>query len=220
VVEPVSDVAGGFMIVRFIFARFLADVGVALIAIAAITGAIGTAAAADAPAWTVDPANSRIIFTGRQMGAPSKGEFKRFSALVRFDASNLAGSAVDVTIDLASADTGNRDIDEELKRSKWFDVQRFPNGRFVTTSFRNKGGNAYDALAQLTIREVTREVVLPFTLEISQDVGNPGQEVARVSGELSISRVQYGIGQAEWSDTAIVADEVRIRIEILARRKK
>jgi polyisoprenoid-binding protein YceI len=191
-----------------------------VIAIVTIICAMGSASAADAPAWTVDPANSRIIFTGRQMGAPSKGEFKRFSASVRFDASNLAGSAVEVAIDLASADTGNRDIDEELKRPKWFDVQRFPNGRLVTTLFRSKGGNAYEALARVTIRDVTREVVLPFVLEISQDRGDPGQEVARASGELAISRVQFGIGQAEWSDTAIVADEVRVHVEILARRKK
>jgi polyisoprenoid-binding protein YceI len=185
----------------------------------ALACAVGTAAA-DAPMWTVDSANSHIFFTGRQMGAPSKGEFKRFSASVNFDASDLAASAVDVTIDLTSADTGNRDIDEELKRPKWFDVQRFPNGRFVTTSFRSKGGNAYEAVARLTIRDVTKDIVLPFTLSVSADGANPGQEVARASGELAISRVQFGIGQAEWSDTAIVADEVRIRIEILARRKK
>jgi polyisoprenoid-binding protein YceI len=208
------------MMMRFFFARCLAEVGAALIVVAVIAGAPGAAAAADAPVWTVDPANSRIIFTGRQMGAPSKGKFKRFAASVRFDASNLAGSVVEVAIDLASADTGNHDIDEELKRPKWFDVQRFPKGLFVTTSFRNKGGNAYEALARLTIRDVTREVVLPFVLEISQDAADPGQEMARVSGELAISRVQYGIGQAEWSDSAIVADEVRIRIEVLARRKK
>jgi len=205
---------------RTVFARWRTEIGAALIAVAAIFGAIELASAADAPAWTVDQANSRITFTGRQMGAPSKGEFKRFSANVRFDALNLAGSAIDVTIDLASADTGNRDIDEELKRPKWFDVQRFPNGRFVATSFRAKGGNAYEALARLTIRDVTQEVVLPFALAIGQDAADPGQEVARASGELAISRVQYGIGQAEWSDTAIVADEVRIRVEILARRKK
>ena len=118
------------MMMRLIFARCLTEIGAALIAVAAIVGAIGAAAAADAPVWTVDPANSRIIFTGRQMGAPSKGEFTRFSASVRFDASNLAESVVEIIIDLASADTGNRDIDEELKRPKWFDVQRFPNGHF------------------------------------------------------------------------------------------
>jgi polyisoprenoid-binding protein YceI len=188
-------------------------------AAAALACAIGTAAA-EAPAWTVDQTKSRIIFTGRQMGAPSKGEFKRFSADVHFEVSNLAASAVEVIIELASMDTGNRDIDEELKRPKWFDVQRFPNGRFVTTSFRAKGGNAYEAVARLTIRDVTREIVLPFVLDIRQDGADPGQEVARASGETTISRAHFGIGQAEWSDTAIVADEVRVRIEIVAQRKK
>ena len=208
------------MMTRMVSKQWLTKIGAALIAIAVTFGAIELASAADAQAWTIDQANSRITFAGRQMGALSKGEFKRFSASVRFDAANLAGSAIEVTIDLASADTGNRDIDEELKRPKWFDVQRFPNGRFVATSFRAKGGNAYEALAHLTIRDVTQEVVLPFVLAIGQDTADSGHEVARAWGELAISRVQYGIGQAEWSDTAIVADEVRIRVEILARRKK
>ena len=95
--------------------------------------ALTVAAVADEPRWTVDAKTSRISFTGRQMGAPSKGEFKRFSADIRFDPANLAASAVEVTIDTASADTGNRDLDAELKRPNWFEVDRFPQARFVTT---------------------------------------------------------------------------------------
>jgi polyisoprenoid-binding protein YceI len=221
--EPVVGIASRHMMaridmMRIVIVRRLMAVCAALIAVAAIVSAMGTASADEAPAWTVDPTNSRIMFTGRQMGAPSKGEFKRFSANVNFDVPNLAASTVEVIIDLASADTGNRDIDEELKRPKWFDVQRFPKGRFVTTLFRAKNGNAYEAVARLTIRDVTREIVLPFVLDISQD--SAGQEVARASGELTISRAQFGIGQAEWADVGIVADEVLIRIEIMAQRKK
>jgi polyisoprenoid-binding protein YceI len=189
-------------------------------AIVAAAWAIGEALAADAPAWTVDLSKSRIIFTGRQMGVPSKGEFKRFSANVQFDVSNLATSTAEVVIEIASVDTGNRDIDTELKRPKWFDVQKFPDGRFVASSFRAKGGKAYEAVARLTLRDVTREIVLPFTLDIGPDGGNPGQETARASGELTISRAQFGIGQAEWTDTQIVGDEVQVRIEIVAQRKK
>jgi polyisoprenoid-binding protein YceI len=182
--------------------------------------ALTVAAAADEPRWTIDAKMSRITFTGRQMGAPSKGEFKKFSADIRFDPANLAASAVDVTIDTASADTGNRDLDTELKRPNWFEVERFPQARFATTSLRGKGGNAYEAAARLTIRDVTQEVLLPFTLDITPDNADPTQLLAKASGELTISRSQFGIGRAEWRDTKIVADEVTIRIEVVARRRK
>lgn len=180
-----------------------------------------TAPAADAPEWTVDPAKSSIAFTGRQMGVPSTGQFKKFTATVKFDPDNLAASAVEVTVDAASADAGNPDIDKELKQAKWFDVARFPTVRFVTTAFRAKGGKSdYEAVARLTIRDLTEEVVLPFKLEIGADPADPAQLVARATGELTISRTKFGVGRDEWRDTRIVGDEVGLKIEVLARRKK
>ena len=179
------------------------------------------AAADDAPEWTVDHAKSSIAFTGRQMGVPSQGRFKTFTAKVKFDPDNLTGSAVEVVVDAASADAGNSDIDKELKQEKWFDVARYPTVRFATTAFRSKGGTgAYEAVARLTIRDVTEDVVLPFRLEIGPDSADPGQLVARGTGELTLSRTRFGIGRNEWRDTKIVGDEVGIKIEILARRKK
>ena len=180
-------------------------------------------AAAEAPAWTTDPAKSSIAFTGRQMGVPSTGRFKTFTANVKFDPDDLSSSMVDVAVDAASADTDNPDIDKELKQPKWFDVARFPTVRFVTTAIRSKpgaGNRDYEAVAKLTIRDITEEVVLPFKLEIGADPSDAGGLLARVSGELTISRTKFGIGRDEWRDTKIVGDEVAIRIDLLARRKK
>jgi polyisoprenoid-binding protein YceI len=196
-------------------------------AAAAIAGLILLAgmkpASADAPEWAVDAAKSSIGFTGRQMGVPSKGRFKSFTAAVKFDPGDLGGSAVEVTVDAASADAGNPDIDKELKQPKWFDVARFPTVRFVTTGFRAKeaaGKSNYEATARLTIRDVTEDVVLPFKLEIGPDPADPGQLVARMTGALTISRTKFGVGRDEWRDTKIVGDEVDLTIDVLARRKK
>jgi polyisoprenoid-binding protein YceI len=183
------------------------------------------APAADAPDWTVDSAGSSITFTGRQMGVPSKGRFKNFTATIKFDPENLAASAVEVVVDAASADAGNPDIDKELKQPKWFDVARFPTVRFVTTSFRAKskdgsGKGEYEAVARLTIRDVTEDVVLPFKLEIGPDPADPGQLAARMTGALTISRTKFGVGRDEWRDTKIVGDDVGLQIDVLARRKK
>lgn len=182
------------------------------LAVIATLGAPATASA-DAPEWTVDAAKSSISFTGRQMGAPSKGRFKSFTASIHFDPQNLAASRIEVTIDPASADTGNPDIDKELKQPKWFDVASFPSARFVASAFRSKGGGDYEAVATLTMRDVTEEVVLPFKLDIAADGS------ARARGSLAISRTKFGIGRDEWRDTKIVADEVTIHIDVVARRK-
>jgi polyisoprenoid-binding protein YceI len=192
---------------------------------AALALHVNAAPAADAPEWTVDTAKSSIVFTGRQMGVPSSGRFKSFTATVKFDPDNLAASAVEVVVDAASADAGNPDIDKELKQPKWFDVARFPTVRFMTTSFRAKdkdsaGKGGYEAVARLTIRDVTEEVVLPFRLEIGPDPADAGMLVARVGGELTISRTKFGVGRDEWRDTKIVGDDVGLKIDVLARRKK
>ncbi len=192
----------------------------AALAGAALMMFVDVAPAADAPEWTVDSAKSSIGFTGRQMGVPSKGRFKSFTATVKFDPDNLTGSTVEVVVDAASADAGNPDIDKELRQPKWFDVARFPTVRFATTAFRGKGKSDYEAVSRLTIRDVTEDVVLPFKLEIAPDSADPGQLVARVTGELTISRTKFGIGRDEWRDTKIVGDEVSLHIDVLARRKK
>jgi polyisoprenoid-binding protein YceI len=175
------------------------------------------ARAADAPAWTVDAAKSRLTFTGRQMRVPTKGEFKKFAAKIRFDAKNLDGSAVEVTIDTATASTGNGDIDKELKRTLWFQVDKFPTARFVASRFRAKGGDAFEALGKLTIRDVTRDVVMPFTLTTS---GDGKTMTAKAKGELKIKRLDYGIGREQWADTDVIANEVVIRFDLTASHPK
>ena len=169
------------------------------------------ARSADAPAWKLDPDKSHIRFTGTQMRVPSKGEFKKFKADIRFDPENLAGSKVVVTVETASARTGNGKIDKELRRELWFQVDKYPTATFTVSKFVAKGDGSYDAVAQLKIRDQTKEVTLPFKLEVS---GNR----AKASGTLMMKRLDFGVGRDEWKDTSIVADEVTVTIEVEAIR--
>lgn len=178
------------------------------------------AMAAEAPAWTVDMSQSRIVFVGRQMRVPTEGRFATFTATVRFDPSDLAASAADIVIDTASATSGNPMIDRELRKETWFAVARFPEARFTTASFRETGKGLFEAAAKLTLRGVARDVVLPFGLRIGDDPADPAHLLAHAEGEMTIGRLAYGIGQGEWADTSIVADEVTIRIVLVARRVK
>lgn len=179
--------------------------------IAGLALSAAPAAAEALPGWTVDAGKSRISFIGRQMGASSKGRFKKFTATIRFDPARLAESKAEVSVDTASAFTGNRDIDIEMRKDKWFDTAKHPTARFVTTKITAKGKDAYEAAGKLTVKGVTRDVVLPFKVALSN-----GGKTARITGEVTIKRLDYGVGTGEWGATRIVADEVVVRIEVVA----
>ena len=189
-------------------------------ALLAATALAAAPARADAPAWTVDVENSRITYVARQMLVPVPGRFRRFEARVRFDPDDLSTSEVAIVIDVASVETPNRDVEAEIKREKWFDVARFPTARFEAASFAHRGGERYDASGRLTLRGVTRQVTLPVTIRIADDPDDPAKLRANAAGEVEVRRTAFGIGRAEWRNAAIVADEVVIRIDIVARRPK
>jgi polyisoprenoid-binding protein YceI len=177
-------------------------------------------ATAEAPQWTVDPRDSRITFTATQMQVAVPGRFERFSAAIRFSADDLAGSKAQIDIDVASATTPNRDIETEIKREPWFDVARHPTSRFESIAFTALGGDRYDVAGRLTLRGVTRPVSLPVIIRVAGDPDRPDRLRAHASGELRVSRTAFGIGQGQWRDVAVVADDVRIRFEIVAHRAK
>ncbi len=170
--------------------------------------AIFSAADAGATTWRAVPEQSEISFEATQMGAAFTGRFSDFQADIRFDPSNLADASATVLIAIASVDTRNDDRDSQIVGPDWFDSAAFPLARFETTAFR-RDGTAYVARARLTLRDVTREVELPFTLEIDE-------RNALMTGELVVNRTAFGIGRGQWMDTSVVGDEVTIRIRLRA----
>ena len=78
----------------------------------------------------------------------------------------------------------------------------------------------FEALGTLTLRDVTRDLALPFTLEVRDHPEAEGQLQARAIGEIEVLRLDYGVGQGIWQDTSVVANEVVIKIDIVARRPK
>lgn len=177
-------------------------------------------AVAEAPLWTVDAKSSRITFTAKQMQVAIPGRFERFTATIRFNADDLPGSKAQIDIDVASASTPNQDIETEIKREPWFDVAHYPTARFETVTFTRKAGERYDVAGRLTVRGVTKAVTLPVTIRVVDDPDRPGTLRAEASGDVPVSRTAFGIGQGQWRDVGVVADEVVIHFEIVARRPK
>ncbi|MEW5707315.1 YceI family protein [Pelomicrobium sp.] len=156
----------------------------------------------------VDYAKSWVRFAGKQMGVPAEGEFRRFTARVRFDPARLDQARAEVEIDVASAAVGDPEGDAELKRKAWFDVGQYPTARFVSTAFRKVGENRYEATGQLTLKGRTRDVVVSFTAKPA----SPGLEL---TGTLPIKRLDFGVGEGIWADTDTVANEVQIRFRLM-----
>ena len=177
----------------------------------AVLAAAGPAMAAPAPAWTVDKAASKVAFSSTFDGEKFAGSFRRWDAQIRFDPKNLAGSSAVVSIDTASAVTGDADRDSALPDVKWFSAKAFPKATFRTTGFKALGGNRYQAVGSLTLRGVSKPLTLPFTLVIT------GSQ-AKMNAQVSVSRLAFGVGQDEWKEASVIPDPVTVMIAVSARR--
>ncbi len=168
------------------------------------------ALAAPAPRWSVD-GGSRLGFAGKMSGEAFTGVFRSWSAQIAFDPKNLAGSKAEVAVNVASAATGDADRDQALPTDDWFAAGKFPKATFVTRAFKDLGGGRYQAVGDLTIRGVSRPVVLPFTLVITGDT-------ARMNGQLALNRAAFGIGQGKWATGDTVDTQVAVTIALTAHR--
>lgn len=165
--------------------------------------------AATATTWKVDPARSHIGFSGVQTGEPFQGRFESFQATIDFDPAKPDDGRALIVIDLATAKTGDSQRDEALPGEDWFNISRFPTARFEVKHFVAKGGNAYEALGTLSVRNISRDVVLPFTLDVTDGV-------AHAKGHVDLMRNVFGVGQNAWSTDAYVSFPVGVDIDLTA----
>ena len=171
--------------------------------------AVLAAAPATARPYAVDPAASKLGFEGVFDGRPFSGAFKRWKAEIDFDPAKLQASRAAVTIDMSSVSTGVAEYDQTIASKDWFAVGQFPTARFVAIGFRKTGPSRYEAQGKLTIRNVTRPVALPFTLE------QQGPRV-RMHGEVPLDRTQFGLGGRQWASDKPLAKTVKVKIDLLA----
>lgn len=177
-----------------------------ILPLAALALACAMAAGAE-PAARLVPARSEIAFTTRQMGVPVEGRFGRFDARIALDPAHPERGHVELTLDTASARFGSAELDGELARPAWLDAAHFPQARFESSSIRATGPGRFEVGGRLTIKGTTRELVVPVELTRA-----PGGSVA--SGRFTVPRLAYRIGDGEWGDTSLVADEVQVRFRL------
>lgn len=168
--------------------------------------------------WVINLEQSKIAFEFLQYGQGVQGSFKEFDGRIIFDPANPQNSDVDVVIKPASIETGSNDRNQQARSASWFDVEEFPVAIFKTESITLVEPNQYTARADLTIRGVTIPVVMPFSLEISDN--GDGSESAVMRANISLMRLDFGVGQGEWQSTQAIDNEVKIDVEIHATHQK
>jgi polyisoprenoid-binding protein YceI len=169
-----------------------------LTALLLAAGALAAQAAA-----TLQPDKSDLSFTFKQMGVPVDGKFKKFEAQLDFDAKKPEAGKIAFTVDLGSVSLGDASFDAELAKAPWFDTKRNGRATFVSTGIKPTGAGKYDVAGKLTIKGAVRDVVVPITL-------NNGV----ASGSLPIKRLDFKIGDGEWADTSMVANDVTVKFRL------
>ena len=159
---------------------------------------------ASGPAYTLAAAQSTLTYAFTQAGAENQGQFKSFA--VSFD----PAGRLDVVIDMRSFDTGDQQRNSVLGGRDFFDATQYPQSRF-TASRIEKTATGYAAVGSLTLRGVRRNVTIPFTWRTATVQGRP---VGYLSGQMTLRRLDFGVGQGQWQSTEWVANEVTVRYSL------
>jgi polyisoprenoid-binding protein YceI len=149
--------------------------------------------------------------------AKVRGRFAQWSGAVDFDSQDPKRSSAEVEIDAASIDTGVADRDNHLRSADFFDAERFPKLRFKSTRVEQAGKDRYRVHGELTIRDITREVVLD--VEHGGQAKDPwGNTRAVFSATTSVNRTDYGLNwnQVLEAGGVLVGERIEIELEVQA----
>lgn len=155
-----------------------------------------------------DTAKSSIAAVFKQMNVPAEGKFKKFNARIDFDAAKPDASKATVDIDVSSFDLGDPMFNSEVLKKDWFNAAQFPQASFISTSMKSIAADKFDVAGKLTIKGKTANVHFPMTMKKES-----GSQV--FEGTLPIKRLTFNIGEGEWKDTSVVADDVTIKFRVV-----
>lgn len=181
--------------------------------LAFVLGMLTLPAANEARAEELDLAHSSIKVVARQMNVPFGGHFRAFKAELTLDEKKPGASRALVDVDLGSVDLGDASFNEEARGRAFLNVAEFPHAVFTSSAIRSLGAGRYEASGKLSIKGIAREITVPFTV---RDEG--GRRVFDAS--FPLRRLNYRIGEGEWSDTKVLADETQIQVRLVTAERR
>ena len=175
-----------------------------------------------ASTWTLDPDHTAAQFKVRHLMISNvKGVFEKISGTLNLDDKDVTKSKVDVVIDIASINTNIKKRDDHLRSADFFDAAKFPSMTFTSNKVEKNGTDKLKVTGNLTIKGVTRPVVLNvegLTAEIKDPMGNVRRGA---SATTVVNRKDFGVSWNKTMDNggAVVGEEVAIQIEVEFIRK-
>ncbi len=185
-----------------------------------------SASSLSAKSWDLDLAHSTIGFSINHFFTPVKGTFDDFDLDINFDPDNLEKSSFDLAVKISSVSTGNEKRDGHLQTEDFFDAEKYPVMTFKSSKIISKGNNMYLAYGKLKIKNVEKDIELPFKVlgmkvlpgEMQKMMGGL-KEVVSFQASFSLNRNDYTVGTGSWTATAVVGDEVTIDIAVEGQRR-
>jgi len=170
--------------------------------------------------YAIDPAHSRIGFVARHaMVTKVRGSFNEFDGSGYFDADDPAASHVELTIKAASIDTRNTDRDAHLRSNDFFDMENYPEIRFVSTAVEQRDADSYRVTGDLTIKGVTKPVTVDFDYT-GTAVDPYGNRRIGFEGATTVNRKEWGVNwnAALEAGGVLVSEKVTLEFEVSAIR--
>ncbi len=166
--------------------------------------------------YAIDTAHTRIGFVARHaMVTKVRGSFGDFAGTVVLDADEPGRSRADLTIEVASVDTGNAQRDEHLRTNDFFDAATYPQIRFISTGVERVDDESYRLIGDLTIKGITKPVVVDF--EFTGIVVDPwGNERAGFEGRTAVNRKDWGVNfnAALEAGGVLVSEKIALEFDV------
>jgi len=171
--------------------------------------------------WTIDPTHSIVEFAVKHFVVTTvKGRFRQFEGTLQVDEGHPESAVVSASIDVASIDTNEPSRDAHLRSDDFFNAEKYPKITFRSTRVEPVDDAHFKLVGELTLRDVTREVVLDG--EYEGQVDDPwGGRRAAFTATTEISRKEFNVrwNQLIEGGGAVVSDNVKITLEIEAIRQ-
>ncbi len=176
---------------------------------------------AGAAEWTFDPPHSNVYFDIHHIFATVRGNFRDFSGTFTFDPDNLAASGMDIAVQTKSIDTQIEKRDEHVRSAEFLDVAEHPVMTFKSASIKHLKGDKYQVVGDLTIRDVTKRVAIPFTFHgIKDSPFDKAKQVAGFDAHFVIDRLAYHVGDGKYYKMGVLGKDVNVFISLEMLRDK
>jgi polyisoprenoid-binding protein YceI len=167
--------------------------------------------------FQIDKTHSEAAFQVRHLISKVRGRFTDFDGAIAFDEAEPQRSTVNFTIQAGSIDTGVADRDAHLRSTDFFAVDQYPTITFRSTAVAPKGNDEFEVTGDLTMRGVTRQVVIPVSY-LGAAVDPWGNQKIAFEGEVTLNRKDYGLTWNAALETGgfLVGDDVKVSLSVQA----